>query len=153
MQRKMIPETRLIELKKSLDILPPRSAERKSMVREFGELYGVSSSSVYRALRRRWRPKGLRRSDAGSSRVMPAAEMEKYCQIIAAMKIRTRNKKGRHLPTTEAIRLIEQFGIETAQGLVKASEGALKKTTVNRYLKSWGYDLRSLDVEPVAVRF
>jgi hypothetical protein len=85
--------------------------------------------------------------------VMATSEMEKYCQVIAAMKIRTRNKKERHLPTTEAIRLIEQFGIEIPHGQVKAPEGALKKTTVNRYLKSWGYDLRSLDVEPVAVRF
>jgi hypothetical protein len=153
MPRKKIPEARLIELKKSLDLLPKRSAERKNMVRTFGELYGVSPSSVYRALRRRWTPKALRRSDAGLARVLPVSEMEKYCQIIAAMKIRTRNKKGHHLPTTEAIRLLEEFGIETKHGLVKAPKSVLKKTTVNRYLKDWGYDVRSLDIEPVSVRF
>jgi hypothetical protein len=153
MPRKIIPSDRLIELKKSLDLLPKRSAERKALVKEFGELYDVSPSSVYRAIRRRWKPKGLRRSDAGISRVLPTSEMEKYCQIIAAMKIRTRNKKGHHLPTTEGIRLIEEFGIETREGLVQAPKGTLKKTTVNRHLKRWGYDLRSLDIEPVAVRF
>jgi hypothetical protein len=153
MPRKIIPSDRLIELKKSLDLLPKRSAERKALVKEFGELYDVSPSSVYRAIRRRWKPKGLRRSDAGISRVLPTTEMEKYCQIIAAMKIRTRNKKGHHLPTTEAIRLIEEFGIKTRQGLVQAPKGSLKKTTINRHLKRWGYDLRSLDIEPVAVRF
>jgi hypothetical protein len=153
MPRKKIPEDRLIELKKSLDLLPKRSADRKAMVRAFSELYGVSSSSVYRALRRRWKPKGLRRADAGVSRILPKAEMERYCQIIAAMKIRTRNNKGRHLPTTEAIRLLEEFGVETPQGLVKAPKAILKKTTVNRHLKNWGYDIRSLDIEPVAVRF
>ncbi|MCK5232181.1 MAG: DDE-type integrase/transposase/recombinase, partial [Desulfobulbaceae bacterium] len=31
--------------------------------------------------------------------------------------------------------------------------GILKKTTVNRYLKKWGFDFRSLDVEPASVRF
>jgi hypothetical protein len=153
MLRKKIPEARLIELKKSLDLLPKRSAERKKIVHAFGELYGVSTSSVYRALRRRWKPKGLRRSDTGVARVLPTSEMEKYCQIIAAMKIRTRNKKGHHLPTPEAIRLLEEFGIETRQGLIKAPKSILKKTTVNRYLRSWGYDIRSLDIEPVAVRF
>lgn len=127
MPRKKIPEARLIEFKKSLDFLPKRSAERKKIVHAFGELYGISTSSVYRALRRRWKPKGLRRSDAGVARVLPTSEMERYCQIIAAMKIRTRNKKGHHLPTPEAIRLLEEFGIETRQGLIKAPKSVLKK--------------------------
>jgi hypothetical protein len=39
--------------------------------------------------------------------------MEYYCELIAAIKVRTSNKKGRHLSTGEAIRLIEEFGIET----------------------------------------
>ena len=54
------------------------------------------------------------------------------------MKLKTRNKKDHHLPTTEALRLLEEFGIETSQGLKKPPKGTLKKTTVNRYLKKWG---------------
>ena len=45
--------------------------------------------------------------------------MEYYCELIAAIKVRTSNKKGRHLSTGEAIRLIEEFGIETPDGLTK----------------------------------
>ena len=153
MPGKIIPESRLVELKKNLDLFPKRSSERKRLVDSFGELYGVSISTIYRALRQRWKPKGLRRSDAGISRVLKTSEMEQYIQIIAAMKIRTLNKKGHHLSTPEAIRLLEEFGIETNQGLVKAPKSVLKKSTVNKYLQSWGYDIRSLEIEPVSVRF
>jgi len=153
MGQKKIPEDRLIELKRSLDLLPLRSTERKRIVHSFAELYDVSVSSVYRGLRTRWKPKGLRRSDAGVSRILKTSEMEKYVQIIAAMKIRTRNKKGHHLSTSESIQLLEEFGIETNEGLVKVAKSVLKNTTVNRYLRNWGYDLRSLDIEPVSVRF
>ena len=153
MYRKKIPEERLIEMKKRLDPLPARSRERNKIIQGFGELYGVSANSIYRALRERGKPKGLRRSDVGKSRILPTLEMEWYCQIIAAMKIRTCNKKKHHLSTGEAIRILEDFGIITPQGLVQAPKSVLKKTTVNRYLSAWGYDLRSLDIEPVATRF
>lgn len=150
---KKIPEERLLELKKRLDLLPPRNSERVKMILDFAKLYAVSVSSVYRALREKRTPKPLRRADAGMTRVLPNVEMDLYCQIIAAMKLKTRNKKGHHLPTTEAIRLLEDFGIETTQGLKKAPKGTLKKATVNRYLKRWGYDFLSLSVEPSSVRF
>ncbi len=153
MYRKKIPEERLIEIKKRLDLLPPRSGERRDLIRAFGELYGVSVNSVYRALRERGRPRGLRRSDAGRSRILPTSEMEWYCQIIVAMKIRTLNKKGHHLSTVESIRILEEFGILTSRGLVQAPKAVLKKTTVNRYLSAWGYDLMSLQVEPVVTHF
>jgi hypothetical protein len=74
-----------------------------------------------------------------------------YRKRAAAIKVRTSNKKGRHLSTGEAIRLIEEFGIETPDGLVKAPESTFKKSTVNRYLQRWGYD--RLRRQPVAVRF
>jgi hypothetical protein len=153
MYRKKIPEERLIEIKKRLDLLPPRSGERCGLIQAFGELYGVSVNSVYRALRERGRPKGLRRSDAGESRILPTSEMEWYCQVIVAMKIRTLNKKGHHLSTAESIRILEEFGILTSRGLVQAPKALLKKTTVNRYLSTWGYDLRNLQVEPVVTHF
>ncbi len=150
---KKIPDERLLELKKRLDLLPPRNPERVKMIQSFADLYAVSVGSVYRALREKHIPKTLRRADAGITRVLPNAEMEMYCQIIAAMKLRTRNKKGHHLSTTEALRLLEGFGVETTKGIKKPPEGILKKTTVNRYLKKWGFDFRSLDVEPTSVRF
>src|ERR1700736_3924706 len=116
-------------------------------------LYGVSEQSLYRALAQRARPRALRRSDRGTPRVLPQDKLEYYCELIAAIKVRTSNKKGRHLSTGEAIRLIEEFGVETPDGLIKAQKSMFKTTTVNRYLRQWGYDHETLRRQPAAVRF
>jgi len=153
MPRKNIPDERLVELQKRLELLPSRSSERKHLITAFGDLYGVSVNSVYRALRNRVKPKGMKRVDAGKSRVLPSSEMERYCQIIAACKIKTINLQKHYLPTSEAIRLLEDTGFEINGELVKSPRSILKKTTVNRYLQKWGYDLKSLSVEPIVTRF
>ena len=141
-------------LQRRLAGLPPRSPGRRQMVDETAELYGVSEQSLYRALARGARPKALRRSDHGLPRVLPAEKMEHFCELIAAMKVRTSNRKGRHLSTPEAIRLIEEFGVHTpADGLIKAPAALLKSSTVNRYLRQWGYDKNTWTRQPVAVRF
>jgi hypothetical protein len=72
--------------------------------------------------------------------VLPQDKMEYYCELIVAIKVRTSNKKGRHLSTGEAIRLIEEFGVETPDGLIKAQKSMFRPTTVNRCLRQWGYD-------------
>ena len=123
------------------------------IMRETAALYGVSEQTLYRALAERARPRALRRSDRGTPRVLPQDNMEFYCEAIAAIKVRTSNKKGRQLSTGEAIRLIEDFGVEIPDGLAKAPKSMLKKTTVNRYLRQWGYDRETLRRQPAAVRF
>jgi hypothetical protein len=152
MARKKIPDDRLIELEDRLGLLALKSTERKRMVQEFAHLYDVSVNTVYRCLRERRRLRPLRRSDAGQPRLMSKSKLEKYCRIIAAIKVRTCNKKGHVLSTAEAIRLLE-FGVETPTGLVKAPKGLIKKSTANYYLKQWGYTLPALSIEPVEVRF
>ena len=140
MARKQISPEVLIDLRNRLRTFTPRSQERRQMMQDTAELYGISESTLYRALREHRRPKALRRSDCGKPRALPKDEMESFCEIIAAIKIRTSNQKGRHLSTSESIRLLEEYGLETPNGFVKADPGQLKKTTVNRYLKQWGYD-------------
>jgi hypothetical protein len=122
-------------------------------MQEIANLYGISESTLYRALNDHNRPKPLRRSDRGKPRILPADEMEIFCEIIAAMKIRTSNKNSRHLSTSECIRLLQDFGLDTPNGFFKADPGQLKKTTVNHYLKQWGYDRNYLVRQPPAVRF
>jgi hypothetical protein len=85
--------------------------------------------------------------------VLPQDKMEYYCELIAAINVRTFDKKGRHLSTGEAIRLIEEFGVETPDGLAKVPNSMFKKTTVNRYLRQWGYDRETLGRQPTAIRF
>jgi len=81
------------------------------------------------------------------------ATLERYCEIIAALKVRTTNGKGRHLSTGRAIALLEEHGVETPDGLVRAPRGMLKKPTINHYLRQWGLDQDRLTRPPVAVRF
>ena len=81
------------------------------------------------------------------------ATLERYCEIIAALKVRTTNGKGRHLSTVQAIRILEEHGVETPDGHIQPARGLLKKTMVNHYLRQWGYDHGRLTGAPPAVRF
>lgn len=138
-----------MDLKKRLAQLAPRSHERRLVVAEAAQGYGVSEPTLYRALAEKTRPRTVPRADRG----LPRVEMERYCELIAAIKVRTSNKKGRHLSTAESIRLLEHFGIETPDGLIQAPTGTLHKTTVNRYLQLWGYDRTTLSRQPAVVHF
>src|SRR4029077_5720344 len=153
MPKKQLASEALIDLHRRLSVLPSRSHERRMIMQETAHLYGLSEQTLYRALAQRARPKALRRSDRGTPRVVPQDKMEYYCELIAAIKVRTSNKKGRHLSTGEAIRLIEEFGVETPDGLIRAQKSMFKTTTVNRYLRQWGYDHETLRRQPAAVRF
>lgn len=153
MSQKQLAAEVIARLRQQLDALPPRSQERRELIVQTAQYYGVSDHTLYRALRISQRPQALRRADFGEPRVMSKGELEQYCEVIAALKIRTSNKKQRHLSTAEAIRLLETYGLETPDGFVQAAEGQLKKSTVNRYLKQWGYDRATLLREAPAVRF
>lgn len=148
-----IPVEALLDLRRRLDDLPPRHAGRRALVEGAASLFGVSRATLYRALAGQFRPRGLRRADRGEPRKLTRHELERYCEIVAALKLRTSNLKGRHLSTTRCIELLEEVGVETPQGLVRVSKGLLHKTTVNRYLQLWGYDHARMTRAPAAVRF
>jgi hypothetical protein len=90
------------------------------VIQEVAAVYAVSEATVYRALQRRPSPRAIRRVDRGTPKVLPVDQLERYCEVIAALKLRTTNKKGRHLSTAEAIRLLEVYGVETPQGVLQA---------------------------------
>ena len=149
----MIPADSLLQLRQRLDRLPRKSSERAAQVAAVAQLYGVSPATVYRALRTFLKPRAAHRRDRGQPRVLPQTELERYCELIAALKLRTTNKQGRHLSTQRAIELLEQYGVETSQGLIRAPQGVLHKTTINVYLRQWHLDQPRLTRQPPAVRF
>ena len=153
MPHKAIAPEALLDLRRQLGTLPPRSAERRRLIQETAGFYDVSEPTLYRLLRQRKHPRSLGRTDRGLPRVLPKAELERYLELIAALKVRTSNGKGRHLSTGEAIRLLETYGVDTPEGRIHAPQGLLKTPTVNAYLKAWGLDWRTLRREPPAVRF
>lgn len=151
--RGSVPPEALVSLRRRLDTLPGRHPDRARLVASAAGLYGVSAVTLYRQLRTLHRPRPVRRADRGLPRKVTAAELERWCEIIAALKLRTTNKKGRHLSTARAIELMERHGVETPEGLMKLPPGALTRPTADRYLRQWGYDQVRLTRAPVAVRF
>lgn len=153
MRRLLIPAEALLDLRWRLQPFPPRSHERRIIIQQTAELYDISETTLYRALRAAGIPKALRRSDRGVPRAIPKETMERYCELIAAIKVRTSNKKGRCLSTNETIRILTEYGIEAPDGFHKMPAGIISTTTVNRYLREWGFDRVTLGREPPVVRF
>lgn len=151
--RKSIPAEELLQLRQRLERLSPKSPERAAQISAMSELYGVSATSVYRALNDLLKPHAVHRLDHGLPRVLPKRDMERYCELVAALKFRTTNKKGRHLSTRRAIELLEDYGVDTEQGHIQAPRGVLTRSTVNRYLAHWHLDQPHLHRPPPAVRF
>ena len=112
---KDIPVDSLLQLRQRLDRLPRKSSERANQIAAVAELYGVSTTTVYRALQAFQKPHAAHRADHGKPRLLPQTELERYCKRIAALKLRTTNKNERHLSTGRAIELMEDYGVETAQ--------------------------------------
>src|SRR5262249_53590844 len=122
-----------MDLRRRLATLPPRSPERRRLMHETARLYGVSEQTLYRVLNQQGKPRVVtRRMDRGVPRVLPKGDLNRYLELIAAVKLRTTNRKGRHLSTGEAIRLLEDYGLETPEGRVQRPKGVLKTATVKR---------------------
>ena len=84
---------------------------------------------------------------------MPAGALQRYCELVAAPKVRTENRKRRRLSTARAIELLERHDVETPEDLVRAPAGLLKRATVDRHLALWRLDHDRLTRSPPAVRF
>lgn len=143
----------LIGLHEKLTGMTPRAPSRRDLITETAGAYGISVSTLYRQLKLLYKPKSLRRKDHGRPRSISPNDLMRYCEIIAALKIRTLNRNGRHISTVGAINLLETEGIHSDYGFVRPEAGTLKKSTVNRYLRLWGLDFGSVLRDTPAVRF
>jgi hypothetical protein len=150
---KRLPCDVLVMLHNRLNALRPRDPERRLIIKESAHFYGVSQSTVYRALHHHNQLKTVYRKDYNHPRSLSKEDVQRYCELIAALKVRTTNKKGRHLSTKECIRLIEHYGVETEKGLIKTPPGLLKRTTIDFYLKRFGLDQASMHLPPTVVHF
>ncbi len=148
-----VPVEALASLRRRLAALPARHPERTALMRSTGELYAVSRATLYRLLRGERRPRDAHRADRGRPRSMTAAEIERWCEIVAAMKVRTTNRKGRHLSTVRILELLVAHGVDTPDGFEKLEPGRLTASTLNRHLRRLGYDHARMIREPPAVRF
>lgn len=138
--RKSIPAEVLLQLRQRLERLSPKSPERASQIAAISALYGLSATSVYWALNDLLKPRPVHRQDHRQPRVLPRKDMERYCELVSALKFCTTNKKGRHLSTRRAIELLEYYGVDMEQGHFQVPKGVLTRSTVNRRLSGWHLD-------------
>lgn len=153
MIKNRVPIESIIILHNNLAGLSARDPDRRRLQEEIAESFGVSLATIRRALRAYQKPKSAKRSDFNRPRTMSFSEMQNYCELIAALKIRTTNKKGRHLSTPKALWILENHGVEVDGRRILAPKGQLSKSTVNRYLKRLGFSSKGLWLEPVVVHF
>ena len=151
--RAPVPAEALATLKRRLAALPPRHPDRREMMASTCRLYAVSRATLYRLLRGERRPRDAHRVDRGHARVMGDADVERWCEIIAAVKKSTTNRKGRHLSTARMLKLVEEHGVHTPDGHRQLAPGLLTISTLNRYMRRLGYDQTRMTREPAAVRF
>ena len=121
-----VPTEALVTLRQRLAALPARHPERTTLIRSTAALYAVSRATLYRLLRGGRRPHAAHRADQGRPRSMPAPEIERWCEIVAAMKVRTTNRKGRHLSTVRILDLLTRHGVDTPDGFEKLQPGRLR---------------------------
>lgn len=143
----------IVTQRRRLAALPPRHPERLLLMDSTASLYSVSRATLYRLLRGKPRTKDAHRSDRGKPRVLSASEIERWCEIVAALKLRTTNKKGRCLSNARILELLVEHGVETPDGLEKLMPGRLTASTLNRHMRRLGYDQSRISREPPAVRF
>jgi len=153
MSKTKIPIEFLIILHNNLLSLSARHPDRTRLQEEVAQSFKVSLSSVRRALKTYQKPSLVKRSDFNRPRNLSFSEMKRYCELIAALKIRTTNKKGRHLSTPRALWILENHGVEVDEEKFIVPKGLLTKSTVNRYLKRQGFSPKGLWIEPVVVHF
>ncbi len=148
-----VPIEALAGLRRRLAALSPRHPERRRLMESTAQLYAISRATLYRLLREGRRPKEAYRADRGRPRILAADEIERLCAVVAAMKIKTTNRKGRHLSTVRVLELLEKHGVDTPEGFVKLDKGRITASTLNRHLSRLGYDHQRMIREPPAVRF
>jgi hypothetical protein len=108
---KIIPTEQLILLHNKMLAFSPRHPERKKLICSVAESFGVSESTIRRQLREHIHFSIENRIDKNIPRVISKTDMLLYCQLIAALKIRTSNKKNKHLSTQACIRILEEHGV------------------------------------------
>jgi transposase InsO family protein len=153
MIRKPIPSEVIVDLYHKLSNLSAKHPDRKILINETAKTFDVSFSTVRRAIKNYSRPRSIVRSDYNCPRKISKEEMIRYCELIAALKIRSTNRKGKQLSTPRAIDILENHGIDVEGTRITAPKGLLTKPTINRYLKRLGLTSKNFRCEPIVTRF
>lgn len=153
MMKKPLPTEVIVGLYNKLASLSPKDIGRRVLIQETAQSFNISLSTVRRALKNYSRPHAAKRNDYNQPRNISKEEMIYYCELIAALKMRSTNRKGKHLSTPRAITILENHGVEIGNKKIVLPKKLLTKSTVNRYLKRLGFTAKNFRCEPVVVHF
>jgi hypothetical protein len=147
-----IPEEILLELADNLSRLRARDAERRRLVKRTAAIFGCSCETVYRQIARQRGPRRCTRSDQGQPRQATEPDFRRWVEIVAAVKLATRNKKGRHLSTSRAIELAEE-GVYLEGRFEQIPKGGLRRSNCDRWMHRLGISIRHSLRQTPAIRF
>lgn len=150
-----IPLEILYRLDEKITNLPHNAKLRRELVNEVALRYQLSETTVYRQLKKLMlHPKDrLTRKDKGCSRIIKDDELHYYCQLIAAMKIRSMNGNKHVISTQRCIQFIENDGVLIKNRIIKAPKNLLKVSTINNYLNHYFISPEDILAEPAVNHF
>lgn len=150
-----IPLEILYRLDEKITNLPNNGKLRHTLIQEVAEYYQLSETTVYRQLKKLMlHPcKRITRKDKGHSRIIKDNELHYYCQLIAAMKIRSINGKKHMLSTARCIQFLENDGLVVKGRRIKLECNLLKVSTVNNYLNQYLISPNDILSEPTVNHF
>lgn len=150
-----IPLEILYRLDEKVTNLPDKGKLRRELIHEVAVRYQLSDSTVYRQLKKLLLHPNERavRKDKGFPKIIKDADLYYYCQLIAAMKIRSMNGKKHLLSTSQCIKFLEEDGVKVGNGVTTAPKGLLKVSTVNRYLNQYLISPDDILSEPTVNHF
>lgn len=147
-----IPDEILLELAGNLSKFRAREEERRRLVERTATMFGCSVETVYRQLARLRSPRRCTRSDQGRPRNAAESDFRRWVEIVAAVKLATRNKKGRHLSTGKAIELAEE-GVYIEGRFEQIPKGKLLRSNCDRWMGRLGISIRHSLRQTPAIRF
>jgi hypothetical protein len=147
-----IPGEVLEELRSNLTQLRRRDPERRMLVARTAFLFHRSEKTVYRQLAQLPGPKRCTRKDQGHARYPVESEFRRWIEMVAAIKLATLNRKGRHLSTAKAIALAEE-GVYLEGRFEHIPKGVLTRSCCDRWMATLGITLRQHSRPEPCVRF
>ena len=150
-----IPLEILYRLDEKITNLPNNGKLRRELIREVAERYQLSETTVYRQLNRLSLHPNVRmeRKDKGSPKIIKEGDLYHYCQLIAAMKLRSMNGKKHMLSTARCIKFLEDDGVTVKDHIIKVPKNLLKVSTVNNYLNHYLISPGDILTEPTVNHF
>lgn len=152
---KKVPLEILFRLDEKITNLPNNGKLRRELVHEVAILYDLSDSAIYRQLKnlQLHPPTRKRRKDSGAPKILSNEKLYLYCQLIAALKIRTINNQNHTLSTKQCITFLENEGVVVNNKTISAPKNILKTSTVNKYLSLYYISPNDVLSEPTFTHF